>query len=261
MSIIHLAKRIYFSPLTEKIIISLENRNSSGVYALICKVNNKIYIGSSVKLSDRLLDYMQPAYLTKQANRPILRAIEKYGILNWTFIILETCHVSNVLAREQYWLDLLFPNYNLCRTAGSTLGVSLSEEAKAKLSAYRKGKTHSEETRQLMSESRKGSNNPMFGLHHNEITKAKLSAALKGSLSPSYGVARSPEIIALMRANHPLTKQVYQYTSDRITLIAQFDSIREAAKLTGISRSYLSLCIKQGKLAHDKWLFSLTAPA
>ena len=110
---------VYLSPLSEKKAIILENKGSAGVYALRCKVSNKFYVGSSIKLTDRLLDYMQPAYLGQQTNRPILRAIVKYGLINFIFawkVILETCRVTDVLQREQYWLDLLEPEYNLSPT-------------------------------------------------------------------------------------------------------------------------------------------------
>ncbi len=109
-----------------------------------------------------------------------------------------------------------------------------------------------------MSESKKGSNNHWFGQQLDDATKAKLSAALKGPLRPCFGVARSSETIDLMRVNHPHTRPVLQYTSDKVNLIAKYDSICQAAELTGISRNSLSLCIKQGKLAHDKWFFSST---
>jgi group I intron endonuclease len=94
MRIIHHAKRIYFFPLSEKAIISIENRNQAGVYALICRVTNQIYVGGSVNLANRLLDYMQPAYLAQLVNRPILKALRKYEVNNWIFIILETCQAS-----------------------------------------------------------------------------------------------------------------------------------------------------------------------
>jgi group I intron endonuclease len=136
--------------------------------------------------------------------------------------------------------------------------VPVSLEARAKLRAAQLGKNHTLETRQLMSETRKGSNNPMFGKSLSEEHKAKISSALKGPDGPLSGIPRSAETINLMRVNHSHTKTVFQYTSDKMTLVANFDSIRQAAKVTGISRDYLSLCLKQGKLAHDKWFFSST---
>jgi hypothetical protein len=63
MSILLYAKRVYFDPASEKVVISLENHDQVRVYALICKVTQKFYIGSSVFLGCRMLDYMQPAYL------------------------------------------------------------------------------------------------------------------------------------------------------------------------------------------------------
>jgi group I intron endonuclease len=269
MQIIQHAKRIYFNPLSEKALISLENRNTSGIYSLICKVNNKIYVGSSINLSNRLLDYMQPAYLAQSTNRPILRALVKFGLINFYFIVLETCHKTDVLRREQYWLDFLGPEYNISPTAGSTLGVPLSKEARAKLRSTRLGKTHTLETRRLMSETRRGPNNPMFGKSpsallgvpmplQGEETRALLSAALKGPEGPLSRIPRPAEVIHVMRVNHPHTKAVYQYTQDKKEFIAKYDSIRQAAELTGISRNYISLCIKQEKLAHGKWFFSST---
>src|SRR5215471_16712995 len=86
----------------------------------------------------------------------------------------KTCHSLEGLACEQFWLDLLLPDYNLCKIAGNTQGVSLSEETKAKLSLAHLGKTHTLETRQLMSESRKGSNAYWYGKTHSEETRTKL---------------------------------------------------------------------------------------
>lgn len=123
---------------------------------------------------------MQPAYLAKQANRSILRAIVRYGIVNFAFIVLETCNPSETLTREQYWLDLLNPDYNLCRKAGSTLGVTLSVEAKAKLSTAHLGKTHTLETRLLMSKTRKGTNAYWYGKITVKKLKLRYQLHLKG---------------------------------------------------------------------------------
>jgi hypothetical protein len=61
-----------------------------------------------------------------------------------------------------------------------------------------------------------------------------------------------------MRVNHPHTKTVFQYASDQITFIAKYDSIRQAATLTGISTGYLTRCLNQGNLVHGKLFFSFT---
>jgi hypothetical protein len=219
MSILLYAKRIYFAPHTDKFLISLENLHSSGVYTLICMETNRVYIGSSVKLGARFLDYMQPKYLGSRPNSPLIKAIIKYGYINFCFAVLETCKPWEVLEREQYWLDL------------------------------------------LMSETRRGPNNPMFGKSPSEETRALISTALKGPHGPLSGIPRPAEVVSLMRVNHPHTKTIYQYASDKITFIAKFDSIRQASQLTGISRGHLTKCLKQGKQVYGKWFFSFTGPS
>jgi group I intron endonuclease len=52
----------------------------------------------------------------------INRALLKHGYSNFTLEILEYCEPSNVIAREQFYLDLLCPEYNILQTAGSSLG-------------------------------------------------------------------------------------------------------------------------------------------
>ena len=49
------------------------------------------------------------------------------------------------MEREQYYLDLLKPKYNILKTAGSSLGYPHSEEAKKKISEAKKNMT--EETK------------------------------------------------------------------------------------------------------------------
>lgn len=65
----------------------------------------------------------------------ISKAILKYGYSNFKLEILEYCDVPNVIEREQYYLDLLNPEYNILKTAGSTLGYKHTEETLAKLKA------------------------------------------------------------------------------------------------------------------------------
>ncbi len=54
----------------------------------------------------------------------ISRALIKYGYSNFTLEILEYCDVPVLLEREQHYLDLLKPTYNIAKIAGSTLPPS-----------------------------------------------------------------------------------------------------------------------------------------
>ena len=63
----------------------------------------------------------------------------KHGYSNFTLDILEYCELSETLLREQYYLDLLKPKYNILFTAGSPFGRKHSEETKAIISATKIG--------------------------------------------------------------------------------------------------------------------------
>jgi group I intron endonuclease len=64
---------------------------------------------------------------------------------------LEECDPNQTIAREQYYLDLLKPEYNILSVASSSLGKRHSEETKSKISNTLKGKSLSEETKVKMS--------------------------------------------------------------------------------------------------------------
>lgn len=68
-----------------------------------------------------------------KSNRPIDRALLKYGFSNFTLEILEYCDKNNVLEREQYYMDILKPQYNIVEIAGSTLGYKHTPESLAKM--------------------------------------------------------------------------------------------------------------------------------
>ncbi len=63
----------------------------------------------------------------------IYRSLLKYGYSNFRLEILEYCDPDKTLNREQAFLDLLQPHYNILKKAGSLLGFRHSEETIAKL--------------------------------------------------------------------------------------------------------------------------------
>ena len=68
----------------------------------------------------------------------ICKSFLKNGYSRFTLEILEYCDPSEAVLREQYYIDLLNPDYNILKFAGSTLGYKHSEYTKAKLSSVLK---------------------------------------------------------------------------------------------------------------------------
>lgn len=116
-------------------------------------------MGSSTNLSRRFRFYyslLSIERVLKISNSHILSAILKYGYSNFKLEILEYCDSKDLLKREQYYIDLLKPEYNILKRAGSSLGFKHSEETLVKLSRSKTGKKFSEETRAKMSSAQLG---------------------------------------------------------------------------------------------------------
>jgi group I intron endonuclease len=78
--------------------------------------------------------------ITGLRNSYIHNALLKHGYSNFSLYILEYCEKNNVLVREQYYIDLLVPEYNILKKAGSSLGYKHSTEAIEKIINAGKGR-------------------------------------------------------------------------------------------------------------------------
>lgn len=123
---------IYDDADKDKLNILADNRNRIGIYRWINKINGNTYIGSSVSISVRMYTYYSLRSLAK-SNRLIDRALLKYGFSNFALEILEYTDKNNVLEKEQYYMDLFKPQYNIVETAGSTLGYKHTQESLEKM--------------------------------------------------------------------------------------------------------------------------------
>ena len=143
---------VYLNADTQKESIVEENRNKNGAYRRVGDINGNSYIGSSVKLSNRFLDYFNTNHLLSHKNMTINRALLKYGYSSFSLIILEYCDPKNCIKREQYYIDEYKPEYNILKYVGSMRGFQHSEETLVKL----RNRKVSEEVRVLLSEIKKG---------------------------------------------------------------------------------------------------------
>lgn len=137
-----------------------ENRGRPGVYRLINLTYENVYVGCSADLGRRFTSYYSFMYIDAQKTSLICKALLKYGYSKFRVEVLEYCTLENLLEREQYYIDLLKPKYNILTVAGSSLGYRHTEETITKFKARRhtketiemfKAKTFSEETRAKIS--------------------------------------------------------------------------------------------------------------
>ncbi|MCZ6919774.1 MAG: GIY-YIG nuclease family protein [Rickettsia endosymbiont of Ixodes persulcatus] len=103
---------VYYSLKEDRVNIIKEQRDKSGVYCLINKVNGRSYVGSSINLASRMRNYLNKAFLkSKQnANMPITRSLLKYDYSNFTLLILEYVKPEFLTSRETF---LYHPYYTL----------------------------------------------------------------------------------------------------------------------------------------------------
>lgn len=114
---------------------------NSGIYKIRNLQNNKIYIGSSNNIKRRWQKHKALLRYGKHPNSHLQSSWNKYGESLFEFSIVELCGVENLLNREQYYIDILSPEYNQTAIAGK---IEMTDERKkvlsnATLKAYAEG--------------------------------------------------------------------------------------------------------------------------
>lgn len=134
----------------------------AGIYAITHRASGKAYIGSALNIAKRWQDHRHFLKKGLHDSRHLQSAWVKYGPEAFEFSLIEiSCNVSNILRREQHWMDITQcydrkRGYNTCTVAGNCYGKKHSEDARRKMSATKRGKVLSEETKMKMSEAHKG---------------------------------------------------------------------------------------------------------
>lgn len=92
------------------------DKKTSGVYKITNTITGDFYIGSSRNIKPRWATHKCPSTWKKCPNNPLYLDMQKYGLDNFTFEIIE--ETDNLHVREQYFIDLLKPSYNSNRANG-----------------------------------------------------------------------------------------------------------------------------------------------
>ena len=130
---------------------------ASAIYAIVNNVTNDMYVGSAVAVNRRWNAHRN--LLVKQChyNTRLQRAYTKYGPNSFDWEIIQFVNdKTQLIAREQFWMNFFAPQYNGRPIANSPLGTKASAETRAKMSASAKKRGFSEEHKQNISKAKKG---------------------------------------------------------------------------------------------------------
>lgn len=155
-------------------------RNRAGIYKISNSINDKIYIGSAVNLSARFRRHKHHI-LNGNHHSPILQAhVSKYGHESLLFELIELCERSELLIKEQKYLNELQPLFNICLSVrNSRLGVKMPPDAIKRAVETKRNNGTLSRISTLITERNKGNKN-MTGKKHSDETKRKIGIKSKG---------------------------------------------------------------------------------
>lgn len=94
------------------------------------KINKKCYIGSALSFAHRKYHHLYQLKRGIHHSIYLQRHVNKHGIESIEFEILEIVYPNELIEKEQYYIDLFTPDFNISKKAYSTMGVPCSDEKK-----------------------------------------------------------------------------------------------------------------------------------
>ena len=146
--------------------------------------------------------------------------------------ILEYCDAKDVLKREQYYLDLLNPEYNILKVAGSRLGTIHTEAAKEKMRGTRGAMDISPERRAALRDN-------ILKFNARPMEQERLD--------------KLREHISKINSKRALA---FEVTDTETGNIVKYESLRQAARELGTTRETLRAKLKNKTLFKGKYRIS-----
>lgn len=111
-----------------------------GIYKITNKSDNKSYIGSSLNLSDREYKHFWQLKKNSHNNNHLQNSFNKFGESDFKFEILEICNPSELIEKENYYINYFKSNlpefgFNMA-TVNEFRRNTYNYEVKKKLSVY-----------------------------------------------------------------------------------------------------------------------------
>lgn len=178
-------------------------------------------------------------------------AVNKYGLDNFVFIVLETFtekttveNNKNLIDIEDFYLKSLLPNYNILTEAGSSFGYKHTELDRIKMKA-----NYSKERRMLI-----GNLNKNQQFSDTTIEKMRQSASLLG-----YAYTNKNKVEfrgqALENIKKVVSKPIVLYNIESNTVFGEYSSITDAALNLNCHQKTIYRALKtQKKVLLRRWI-------
>lgn len=223
-----------------------------GIYKIINKINNKIYVGQSIDILDRFYQHKYKATHKEERGypQPIHQAFRKYGIENFDFEVIEECDYTKLDERERFWikeLDCITPKgYNileggqkikteprLCIKCGTT--ISKGNKTHLCINCYKqKLREHIPQKEELIIQLKNANGNfEQVARYYNRRSSAIRKWCDRYNISHHSQDYKSIKPNTLKKSNKI---PVYQIDKNTGEVIQEFESAMDAARTLGKSK-------------------------
>lgn len=204
--------------------LKLQDKHITGVYQIKNISNDRVYIGSTVKIVTRYNAHKSQLKRGIHANTFLQNDWNKCGQEVFVFSVLEQVNQLDILLEtEQKWLDKFYDNqqncYNICKEVHGTFGYK-----------------HTQLSIDKMSRCKLGENNPS----KRPEVKEKLSKMMTGKNNHQYNI-RKP-LVGLI-GKEKCSKRISQFSKNGV-FIQDWESASEAARKLQLERSNINRCCR-----------------
>lgn len=201
------------------------------IYCIVNVINNKKYIGSTCYFNKRKQLHLKRLNSNIHHSKILQNSWNKYGENNFVFEILEEVKDKNdLLKREQWYIDNHNCEFNICKVAGSSLGVKRTESTKEKIRKNNLGLKHPEWRNKIKSKSQGGENHWTKKKKFTEQAKINMSNAQKKLYEQGY--------------QHPNKKIIIQLDL-KGNFIKEWESASVAGKELNINIEAIGICARK----------------
>lgn len=245
-----------------------------GIYKIENLINGNVYIGQSRDIERRIKCHKSKLANNKHYNEHLQSAVNKYGIDNFSFDIIETCGISELDQKEIDYIkkyDSYKNGYNRTAGGGGIYGFCFSDETIQKLKASHhdvsgfRNPMYGKKMIDVMGEekymeyvarthdARSEAGRKRRGWHMSEVGRRHASEARKKYLSTNPDLTghipseeKRAKISVSNKKRHKENPELY-YTKHVVLLNTGevFKSIREAASKYGVNEEGLSNCVNK----------------